>query len=387
MSGSPPTDARLGDLDRKDRASAIAARYAERTHAFRAGRDGACDESLRSHYAQSTRIGTARVATTTDGIGTKVELAERTRIYDTLAFDLVAMVTDDLAAAGATSLSITNVLDVDRVDVDTVEALMRGLENAARAAEVAVTGGEIAELGSRVGGYGDGMHFNWCSTAVGTYPEGRAPLTGASVRAGQVLIGLKNPGFRSNGFSLVRRILDARYGSAWHEIEAFGSTWGEVALTPSTIYAPLVSDLLAAGAHVTGAAHVTGGGIPNKLGRVLRATGLGARLDSLLAPSPAMLELQRMGDVDDESAYRAWNMGQGFLLVTEPDEVDRVVAAAEARGIEAAPVGHVTAEPIISVRSRGRNGGELAWPTPKVTRLAPPTPHDPPTLPSSENRT
>ncbi len=387
MSTSPPTDARLGDLDRKDRASAIAARYAERTHAFRAGRDGACDESLRSHYAQSTRIGSARVATTTDGIGTKVELAERTRIYDTLAFDLVAMVTDDLAAAGATSLSITNVLDVDRIDVDTVEALMRGLESAARAAEVAVTGGEIAELGPRVGGYGEGMHFNWCATAIGTYPEGRAPLTGVAVEPAQVLVGLENPGFRSNGFSLVRRILEARYGATWHDVEVFGSTWGKVALAPSTIYAPLVSDLLDAGVRITGAAHVTGGGIANKLGRVLRATGLGARLDAPLAPTEAVLELQRLGSVDDESAYRAWNMGQGFLLVTEREDVDRVLAAAALRGIGAAPVGHVTKEPVVSVRSRGLHGGDLAWPTPRVTSVAPPTPHDPPTLPSSENRT
>jgi phosphoribosylformylglycinamidine cyclo-ligase len=144
--------------------------------------------------------------------------------------------------------------------------------------------------------------------------------------------------------------------------------------------------LLDAGIRITGAAHVTGGGIANKLGRVLRATGLGARIDAPLAPSPAMLELQRMGEVDDEAAYRAWNMGQGFLLITDRDDVDRVIAGAASRGIGAAPVGHVTKEPTISVRSRGLHGGDLAWPTPRFA-VAPPTPHDPPTLPSSENRT
>lgn len=367
---TPPTPTRepgaprLGDLDRKAEASAIAARWAERTQTREAGRDGACDPALRSHYAQTTRIAGARIASTTDGVGTKVEIAERTRIYDTLAFDLVAMVVDDLAAAGASPVALTNVLDVDRIDVPTVDALMRGLAGAAVAADVAVTGGEIAELGSRVGGFGVGMHFNWCATAIGHYPEGREPLTGANVRPGDALVALESPGFRSNGFSLLRGTLQRAFGDDWHDAPGPGGTWGELALTPSVIYAPLVDSLLAAGVALTGAAHVTGGGVPNKLGRVLRATGLGAHLTSPCEPPPYVLEAQRLGDIDDASAYRAWNMGQGFLLVVRPEAVGDALAACAARGIVGREAGVVDDSGAIRIESRGLHGGRLAFPTP-----------------------
>lgn len=367
---TPPTPTRepgaprLGDLDRKAEASAIAARWAERTQTREAGRDGACDPALRSHYAQITRIAGARIASTTDGVGTKVEIAERTRIYDTLAFDLVAMVVDDLAAAGASPVALTNVLDVDRIDVPTVDALMRGLAGAAVAADVAVTGGEIAELGSRVGGFGVGMHFNWCATAIGHYPEGREPLTGANVRPGDALVALESPGFRSNGFSLLRGTLQRAFGDDWHDAPGPGGTWGELALTPSVIYAPLVDSLLAAGVALTGAAHVTGGGVPNKLGRVLRATGLGAHLTSPCEPPPYVLEAQRLGDIDDASAYRAWNMGQGFLLVVRPEAVGDALAACAARGIVGREAGVVDDSGAIRIESRGLHGGRLTFPTP-----------------------
>ncbi len=356
------THERLGDLDRKARASAIAAAWAERTHAFREGRDGACEPALRAHYAQISRVAGARIATTTDGIGTKVEVAERTGVYDTLAFDLVAMVVDDLAAAGATPLALTNVLDVDRVDVNTVDALMRGLHDAARAADVVVTGGEIAELGARVGGYGAGMHLNWCATAVGHYPGTRAPLTGAEVRPGHVVVALASPGFRSNGFSLLRGLLTRAHGERWHEAPCLGTTWGAVAQIPSTIYAPLVVALLDAGVALSGAVHVTGGGIPNKLGRVLRATGLGARLTEPLTPPPYVLEAQRLGEVDDASAYRAWNMGQGFLLVAPESALDAILGACSARGIAAQRAGDIVDSGAIELCSRGLNGGTLRYP-------------------------
>lgn len=359
-----PGAPRLGDLDRKAEASAIAARWAERTQTRRAGRDGACDPALRSHYAQTTRIAGARIASTTDGIGTKVEIAERTRTYDTLAFDLVAMVVDDLAAAGASPVALTNVLDVDRIDVPTVDALMRGLADAAVAADVAVTGGEIAELGARVGGFGVGMHFNWCATAIGHYPEGREPLTGAEVRPGDALVALESPGFRSNGFSLLRGALERAFGDDWHEAPGPGGTWGELALTPSVIYAPLVDSLLAAGVALTGAAHVTGGGVPNKLGRVLRATGLGAHLTSPCEPPPYVLEAQRLAEVDDASAYRAWNMGQGFVLVVRPGAVDDALAACLAHGLVGKHAGVIDDSGVIRVESRGLHGGRLTFPTP-----------------------
>ena len=101
-----------------------------------------------------------KIGMTSDGIGTKIELAERTGIYNTIGFDLVAMVADDLAANGIETVNLSNILDVDFLDADIVDQLMEGLYKAAKFANITVTGGEIAELGSRIGGYGDRMHFN-----------------------------------------------------------------------------------------------------------------------------------------------------------------------------------------------------------------------------------
>jgi phosphoribosylformylglycinamidine cyclo-ligase len=350
------------DLDRKDAASRIAAEHAERTQLRRAGRPGACDAALRAHFAQISQFGAERIATTTDGVGTKVELAERTRIYTTIAYDLVAMVVDDLAAAGADAVALTNVLDVDCIDVETVAALMRGLEAAAIAADVAVTGGEIAELGARIGGYGEGMHFNWCATAIGHYPGERPALTGKQLQPGQAIVGFSNVGFRSNGLTRVRHILEQQYGPEWHDAAAHGSTWGQVALAASTIYAPTVTALFEKQIPVFGAAHITGGGIPNKLGRMLRGARLGAHLETPLAPCPAMLELQQLGKVSDIEAYSAWNMGQGFAVVTDDAHVAHVVGVAAERSIYAARIGIVTAAPEIRIQSRGSEGREIVWP-------------------------
>ncbi len=346
-------DLRIADLDRKAASSRIAARWAEHTHAQREGREGAPSLMPGEHFAQGSRFGSARIATTSDGVGTKVELAERTGRHDTLGFDLVAMVSDDLAAAGAVAANLTNVLDVDRIDVPTVDALMRGLHDAAIEADMAVVGGEIAELGPRVGGWGAGMHFNWCATAIGYFPEGLPPLTGAELRPGDAVIALRSRGCRSNGFSLLRSVLACAHGEAWHEARFGERTWGEIALSPSRIYAPLVASLRLAGTELHGIAHVTGGGIPHKLGRVLRASGLGATLDQLFEPQDFFLEAQRLGKISDLSAYRAWNMGQGMLLVGPESCVAPVLDEAQARGVEARRAGTIREEPGIFIDSRG----------------------------------
>jgi len=343
---------RVGDLDRKALASAAAARWAEASQALRRGEPGAADPALANHFAQVSQISGLSIATTSDGIGTKVELAERTGVYDTLGFDLMAMVVDDLAAAGATPLSITNILDVDTIDPAVVDDLMRGLFEAARAARVAVSGGEIAELGPRIGGYGAGMHFNWCATAIGWFPPGHPPLSGAALQAGDRLIGLPSPGFRSNGLTLARSLLTERHGEDWHTVDWRGRTWGARLRWPSRIYAPALVDLRAAlGPDLHGAAHITGGGIPNKLGRVLRATGLGAQISDPLSPPPEMVELG--AGLDPITRWRAWNQGHGMILALAANAADAALAALRDQGHAAAVIGEVVSTPGITIQPAG----------------------------------
>jgi phosphoribosylformylglycinamidine cyclo-ligase len=347
------------DLSRQDDASAVAFEWARRTFVNRRGRTGDPTLGAAGFFANLMDFGGISVAMTSDGIGTKVEVAERTGIYDTLGFDLMAMVVDDLAAVGCEPVNVSNILDVDILDTAVVGDLMRGLHDAARVARVAVTGGEIAELGSRVSGWGAGMHFNWCATAVGVLSPGLAPLDGTTVAPGHAVVALRSEGLRSNGFSLARRILESQFGDHWHEVAVGDTTWGRALLTPSRIYAPLIVDLLTGGCPLSGAVHVTGGGVPGNLSRLLRACRVGARLDSLFPPEPFVGEMAAMGGVPAEQAMRLWNMGNGMLLTMPPEAASRCTTEAARRGYPARVAGEVTAAPGITIVVEG--AGEVVF--------------------------
>ena len=265
-----------------DRCSSIAYRHAKETFADAA--PGIRIEGEDGGFANILRISGARLAITSDGIGTKIEVAERVGRFDTLGTDLLAMVVDDLVAVGAEPLAVSNIIDADRLDAETIDAMMRGLADAARACGVAVTGGEIACLGSRVGGYGSGSHVNWCATALGVIPDGRDPISGRAIEAGDAVVALRNVGLRSNGLTLARSILDRAFGPLWHLERAVEGRWGDLLLSPSVVYARGVVEVLRSGADVHGIAHITGGGIPSNLGRIVAGRGLGATLDTLYAP-------------------------------------------------------------------------------------------------------
>lgn len=330
------------DLDLGSRCSEIAYGWTRRTFAARQGRPGEVWTGLEASFASLVDVGGRKVGITSDGIGTKIEVAERTGAYGTLGWDLVAMVADDLAANGLEPTNLSNILDVDHLDARVVDELMRGLAEAAAEAGIALTGGEIAELGDRVGGWGEGMHFNWCSTAIGVLPPAlEKPIDGRECAAGDAVIAVAERGLRSNGFSLARRILAGAFGERWHEARFEGRSWGELLLTPSVICCRLVGALLEEGIVPGGVAHVTGGGIPDKLGRVLKVTGLGAELDALFAPPPFVRELQRLGDVPAATAYRNWNMGNAMLLTLPEGAVERAVAVAAGKGYRAQRAGRL----------------------------------------------
>ena len=310
------------------------------------------------HHLVVTELGPLRLMMNSDGLGTKVEVAERVGRYDTLAFDLLAMLVDDAVRFGAEPLCATNVLDIARADGEVIAGLARGLEAAAATAGIAIVGGEVAELGARVAGRGASGGLNWAGTLLSLLRRGQE-LTGELIAAGDSIVAIREPGLRSNGFTLARAVLQRAYGEAWHEAAApSGIPFGEALLTPSRIYAPAVLDLIGratrdepARAPVHAVVHVTGGGVPGKLERVLAPRGLGAVLDDLFAPGEALAALQALGEVDDKAAYRAWNMGQGLLVVTPAPAL--VMAAFVARGHEARIAGRVVAGRALHLVSRG----------------------------------
>ncbi len=289
-----------------------------------------------------------------DGVGSKIAVADALKKYDTLGYDLLAMVVDDAVCVGAETVSVTNTVDTNKVTAAAIEPMMKGLLKACKEQKVVIPGGEIAELPDLMKGN------SWNSTAVGIV-EKKKFITGKDVKPGDKIIALKSRGFRSNGFSLVRYILKKKFGAGWEKKKRGAKTWGEVVLTPSLIYSNALLDVLGRykkprQVKVKALAHVTGGGIPGNLKRVLGKYG--ATLDNLMDPHPFMMELQEMGKVKDAEAYKTWNMGMGMLVIS--NDVAVFEKAMKKHKIPMRVIGEVTKESGIRLKSKGHfEGGKM----------------------------
>ncbi len=301
---------------------------------------------------------------TFDGVGTKVEIAQRMNDHTTVAHDLFAMVCDDAIVRGAEPVVIGSVLDVNSLTggIEAVKQLAQGYIDAAEAANVAVVNGEIAELGDAVGGHGT-FKYNWCSGLIWFARKDKL-FTGQEPQEGDAVVVFREKGFRSNGFSLIRKVFEQEYGKDWHNATFDGEKLGTLLLVPSTIYSKAVVAMHGGfdtdgTCELHGVAHLTGGGLPEKLGRVLKASGLGAELDELYEPCAAMLHCMEVGKVKDREAYRTWNMGQGLAVITP--EPEKVIAEAKKHGLEAKKAGKLVAGGKITFKSKGREGGWLTY--------------------------
>jgi phosphoribosylformylglycinamidine cyclo-ligase len=274
---------------------------------------------------------------TTDGVGTKALIARGIGRYDTIGIDLVAMCVDDLVCQGAEPLFLLDYLAVGRLDPDRAEAIVGGVAEGCRQAGCALLGGEMAEHP----GVMEPDEFDLAGFAVGVVDRDRV-VTGAGIVPGDVLIGLASPNLRANGFSLARRVLLEVAGRDLHDPAWDGAdrTLGEVLLDPSVIYAPVVRRVLAAH-EVRGIVHVTGGGLPGNLPRIL-PDGLGARIDRSAWERPRiMAEIQRLGGVTDDELARVFNCGVGMVLVVSPATADAVLGTLALAGTRAWPIGEV----------------------------------------------
>ncbi len=306
-----------------------------------------------------------------DGVGTKVEISERVDDHSTVAHDLFAMVCDDAVVRGAEPLAIGTILDVRQLDdtEHTREALRQlayGYVAAACLAKVAVVNGEVAELGDRVGGYGT-FNYNWGASILWMAHKDRI-LTGHQIQSGNTLIGLTEHGFRSNGITDVRKAMLQEYGDDWHNRidRSLGDTaLGRQVQAPSIIYSGFMSELTGGYdikkeplANVTGVAHITGGGMPSKLGRMLEPSGLGVEISDPVEPPKIMLKMQEIREFDDRAAYGKWHMGSGMVIATS--EPEKVLAAAEQYGVDAKEIGVVTQNPGVRIRNMGA-GSDSKW--------------------------
>jgi phosphoribosylformylglycinamidine cyclo-ligase len=249
------------------------------------------------------------------------------------------MCVDDLVCVGAEPLFLLDNVVTGKLVPDQMEALVAGVADGCRRAGCALLGGEMAE---HPGAMGPG-EFDLAGFAVGAV-ERQAMLGVERVAVGDVLVGLASPGLRSNGYSLARHVLLERAAlaldaPAW---PGAGHTLADELLLPSVVYAPAVLGAVAA-AEVHAMAHITGGGLPGNLTRVL-PPGCDAVLErGTWSTPPIFTEIQRLGDIDDDEMARVFNLGLGMVLVVAPDAVDPALAALDAAGQTATVVGAIVA--------------------------------------------
>ncbi|MGC3994456.1 MAG: phosphoribosylformylglycinamidine cyclo-ligase [Propionicimonas sp.] len=294
---------------------------------------GFFDASALARYARPV------LATSTDGVGTKVAIARELGIYDTIGWDLVGMLVDDLVVTGAEPLFVTDYIACGKVHPERIAAIVSGIAAACTAAGAALLGGETAEHP----GLMDAEDFDVAGATTGVVEYDR--ILGADrVRPGDVVLALASSGLHSNGYSLVRHVFAKAGWALERDVPELGSTLGEALLTPTRVYA---KDLLAIidATEVHSISHITGGGLANNLIRVL-PDGVAVDLDrGTWAPSPVFGLVQDLGGISQPDIEATLNMGVGMALVLPAGSVAEAQRVAGAAGIASWVAGTVSATP------------------------------------------
>ncbi|MFT4198048.1 MAG: phosphoribosylformylglycinamidine cyclo-ligase [Pseudoxanthomonas sp.] len=275
----------------------------------------------------------------TDGVGTKLKLAQQLGRHDSIGVDLVAMCVNDVLVQGAEPLFFLDYFATGKLDVDTAVAVVGGIARGCELAGCALIGGETAEMPDM---YGPG-EYDLAGFTVGAV-EKSALLDGAAVRAGDVLLGIASSGAHSNGYSLVRRIYERAGRPA--ALDVGGVKLEDALMAPTTLYVKPVLELLRAhGAGADGAvhamAHVTGGGLTENIVRVV-PDGLGLEIDASSWPLPPLFQwLQREGAVANAEMWRTFNCGIGFVLLADPAAATALEATLDRQGLAHWRIGQV----------------------------------------------
>jgi phosphoribosylformylglycinamidine cyclo-ligase len=274
----------------------------------------------------------------TDGVGTKVKIAIETGLHDTIGIDLVAMSVNDLVVQGAEPLFFLDYFACGKLDPKTGAAVVAGVAEGCRQSKCALIGGETAEM---PGLYAVG-DYDLAGFAVGAAERGTL-LPSNDIRAGDAVLGIASSGVHSNGFSLVRKVAE-KAGVAWNAPAPFdrARTLGEAVLTPTRIYVKSCLAAIRETKAVKALAHITGGGFPDNIPRVL-PEGLGVTIDLARVPVlPVFQWLARTGNIAEPEMLRTFNCGIGMIAVVEPDKADAVAALLQREGESVVRLGEVT---------------------------------------------
>ncbi|MDK7083395.1 phosphoribosylformylglycinamidine cyclo-ligase [Pseudoglutamicibacter cumminsii] len=285
------------------------------------------------------------LASSTDGVGTKVAIAQAMDKHDTIGFDLVGMVVDDIVVVGAEPLVMTDYIACGKVVPERIAAIVSGIAEGCRLAGTSLVGGETAEHPGLLGP----DEYDVAGAATGVV-EADAMLGPERVKAGDRVIAMASSGIHSNGYSLVRRVIHAAGWDLNREVTELGRTLGEELLEPTRVYAGDCLSLMrtlntepeSPEAPLRGFSHVTGGGLAANLARVL-PTGLAAAVDRGTWELPPIFSLiSQLGKVPQDDLERTLNVGVGMVAIVAPDAAADAIAHLNARGLQAWDMGEVT---------------------------------------------
>ncbi|MBU0591706.1 phosphoribosylformylglycinamidine cyclo-ligase [Candidatus Micrarchaeota archaeon] len=271
------------------------------------------------HYGGLFKCGEQTLTMHTDGVGTKILVAQALDKYDTIGIDAIAMSVNDILCVGAEPLVGVDYIALAKEDDKLVEDIMKGLVKGAEDSGCAIIGGETAIIPDII--KGEKKPFDLTFTVVGKV---RKLILGDEIVKGDVIVGLESSGLHSNGFTLARKVLDIE-------------KWGSEMLAPTRIYVSEVIEAIDT-CDIHGIAHITGGGF-SKLTRL--NNGVGYVLDALPKPAPIFKALAKEVD-DDRHMHRTFNMGVGMTLILPEDRADTVINIAKKHGVEASVIGRIT---------------------------------------------
>ena len=274
----------------------------------------------------------------TDGVGTKLKLAQQLDRHDTIGIDLVAMCVNDIVVHGAEPLFFLDYFATGKLDTDTAATVIGGIAEGCREAGCALIGGETAEMPDM---YPAG-EYDLAGFVVGVAERDRL-LDGGAVRPGDVLLGMASSGIHSNGYSLVRKVVEVS-GADLAAPFAGDRTLGEALLAPTRIYVRAVLAMIRE-TTVHGLAHITGGGLTENVIRSV-PDPMGIEIELGRWPRPALFDwLAEAGGIDDTEMLRTFNCGVGMVALLPESAIDSAVAVCRQYGIEAQPIGHVVGHP------------------------------------------
>jgi phosphoribosylformylglycinamidine cyclo-ligase len=272
---------------------------------------------LGGHYAGMIEFGDYALVLCTDGVGSKVKIAEELKKYDTVGIDCIAMNVNDAICVGAEPLSFVDYLAIDNPKPEITKEIGKGLSEGAKQANISIIGGETASLPEIING------FDIAGTCL-AYVNKKDIITGEKIKPGDVIIGLKSSGIHSNGYTLARKViknLKLSYKDAFPEKIYKNKKIGEILLIPTQIYVKEIVELLKK-IKPHGIAHITGGGLLNlkRLNKNVKYI-----IDNPFEPQDIFKFLQRKGNIDDKEMYKTFNMGMGLAIIIDKKDADNAL--------------------------------------------------------------